>query len=107
MPEYYSIISLFPPTLIDLPNGKRYAVSGSCWIEVDDTVTFDMVQKAWIPLKPVANNTPSKRLDYVVMSSDGKTKYSVVNNNGSWSCSCPAFGFRKDCKHIKSVKNSK
>jgi hypothetical protein len=33
--------------------------------------------------------------------------YKVVNDEGIWTCSCPAHGFGrgKDCKHIKEIKN--
>ena len=32
--------------------------------------------------------------------------YKVVNDEGFWSCSCPAHGFGrgKDCKHIIELK---
>jgi len=35
--------------------------------------------------------------------------YKVVNDEGFWSCSCPAHGFSrgKDCKHIIQIKNGK
>jgi hypothetical protein len=33
--------------------------------------------------------------------------YKVVNDEGIWTCSCPAHGFGrgKDCKHIKEIKD--
>ena len=34
-------------------------------------------------------------------------EYTVVNNSGIWTCSCPAHGFGrgKDCKHILLLRN--
>jgi hypothetical protein len=33
----------------------------------------------------------------------------VINDDGVWTCSCPAHGFGrgKDCKHIVQIKNKK
>jgi hypothetical protein len=43
---------------------------------------------------------------YKVEGSKGN-KYTIVNDGGIWTCSCPAHGFGrgKDCKHIKQIKN--
>jgi len=42
---------------------------------------------------------------YDALSSKGDKTYVVVNDNGNWSCSCPASNFRRgECKHIKSYK---
>jgi hypothetical protein len=33
--------------------------------------------------------------------------YTVTNNRGAWTCSCPASRWQKgDCKHIKQIKLS-
>ncbi len=46
--------------------------------------------------------------EYKVAGSKGNT-YKVINDEGVWTCSCPAHGFGrgKDCKHIISIKNKK
>ena len=38
----------------------------------------------------------------VVQGSKGNT-YIVTKENGKVSCSCPGFGFRKSCRHIKEI----
>ena len=30
--------------------------------------------------------------------------YSVTSDRGVWSCSCPGYTFRKDCKHVHEAK---
>lgn len=42
---------------------------------------------------------------FQVESSKPGKFYEVKNNNGNWSCNCPASSFhRGDCKHIKALK---
>ena len=42
--------------------------------------------------------------EYRVLGS-GKNVYSVTDENGAWSCTCPAAKWQKgECKHIKQVK---
>jgi len=44
----------------------------------------------------------------VVKGSNGE-RYKVVyerTDRPSWSCTCPAFKFRKTCKHIKNVRET-
>lgn len=39
-----------------------------------------------------------------VKSSNGKETYNVVNNAGSWSCTCVGFQYHRRCKHIIAKK---
>jgi len=39
-----------------------------------------------------------------VKSSNGKETYNVVNNAGSWTCSCVGFQYHRRCKHIIAKK---
>ena len=50
------------------------------------------------------NNYDSFR--YLLEGSKGN-KYTIRNDEGIWTCSCPGHGFGrgKDCKHIISIKN--
>lgn len=44
---------------------------------------------------------------YNVEASKPGNFYEVKNQNGNWSCSCPAAAFRRgDCKHIKNLRES-
>ena len=43
---------------------------------------------------------------YQVPGSKGAI-YTVTNDNGSWTCTCPASKWQKgDCKHIKALQES-
>ena len=42
---------------------------------------------------------------WVVEGSRG-SRYSVVRTKNSWTCTCPGFQFRKNCKHITELKNA-
>lgn len=47
---------------------------------------------------------PSRGQEYRVTGS-GKNIYTVTDENGSWSCTCPAAKWQKgDCKHIKNLQ---
>jgi hypothetical protein len=103
---YYAMTTLYPPTVIDMPvSGKRYAISGSTWIEVTPEITQEMVQNAWTPLY-VRRKEPliSETKNYTVTSSRTGEKYTVSQVRGEWSCSCMGFEYRKKCKHVEQIK---
>lgn len=37
-----------------------------------------------------------------VEGSKGNT-YELTKTNGKWSCTCPGFEYRKDCKHVRAA----
>ena len=41
---------------------------------------------------------------WTVKGSKGDT-YQVNEVRGDWSCSCPGFKFRGDCKHVKELRS--
>jgi len=32
-----------------------------------------------------------------------KGTYSVTNQTGRWTCTCPGFQFRRQCKHVQNI----
>lgn len=40
---------------------------------------------------------------WVVEGSNGKS-YTVTQAGEQWSCTCPGFGFRRQCKHVNAKK---
>lgn len=34
------------------------------------------------------------------------SKYNVIRNRNSWTCTCPGFQFRKSCRHIKEIQDA-
>jgi predicted nucleic acid-binding Zn finger protein len=57
--------------------------------------------------KPTEVKKSSEKKTYTAEGSKGN-KYTIVNDEGIWNCSCPAHGFGrgKDCKHIKNIKDA-
>ena len=52
-------------------------------------------------LKTVNNDTKT----WTVQGSRG-SQYVVVRSKNSWSCTCPGFQFRKNCRHIKEIRDA-
>lgn len=42
---------------------------------------------------------------WVVEGSRG-SRYTVIRNKSSWSCTCPGFQFRRSCKHVQELKDA-
>ena len=93
---------LHPPSIANLSTG-RYLIAEGQWYLVESSFTLEDARKLW---KRETNVTPETqvRSTFPVLSSDGKKTYSVTNGPGGWSCNCTGFGFRRDCKHVQSVK---
>jgi len=34
------------------------------------------------------------------------SKYTVIRNKSSWTCTCPGFQFRRSCKHVQELKDA-
>ena len=94
----------WPPMLYTDRSGQKWAVSGQHWVEVPETLTLDRVGEYMV----VAERTePVPRPDvatYDVKGSTGNT-YTVTNDAGAWTCTCPGFGWRRRCRHINEVKS--
>lgn len=109
------IKSAFPPICFESPLTKKKWIvctggkESSGWIEVNRWYSWSELEKMW---DKITYSTP-KTMEKVVVKKTYKVKgskgnvYKVDNDNGWWSCSCPAFGFGrgKDCKHIKEIKD--
>ena len=50
-----------------------------------------------------ATNNETKT--WVVEGSRG-SRYTVIRNKSSWSCTCPGFQFRRSCKHVRELKDA-
>ena len=108
------IKSQLPPVCFESPlSGKTWIVctggiNSSGWIEVDRWYGWAelerMSDKITYGVKPIVKSSEKKT--YKVEGSKGN-KYTIVNDEGIWTCSCPAHGFGrgKDCKHIKNIKD--
>ena len=104
--------SHYPPFCFESPlTGKKYIVctgDGSGWIEVDRWYGWAELESMWDKITYGAKSKvkSSEKKTYKVEGSKGNS-YKVLNDEGIWTCSCPAHGFGrgKDCKHIKQIKD--
>ena len=110
------IKSALPPICFESPlSGKKWIVctggeKSSGWIEVKRWYGWNELEKMWdkIGLDKTPKLIKTKLKEFKVKGSKGNI-YKVTNDEGIWSCSCPAHGFGrgKDCKHIIKIKSKK
>ena len=104
--------SLYPPVCVYGEHSKYwYIIAGGIWHKVDRFYSWDEIKPMWEKLEFTKTEAKSKKvevkMEWKVKGSKGNT-YKVVNDEGFWSCSCPAHGFGrgKDCKHILEIKKN-
>lgn len=102
--------SLYPPVCVYGDHSKSwYIIAGGKWTPVSRQYNWEELKTLWEPITFADTPTqPEVRTDvknYEVEGSKGNV-YTVTDDNGIWTCSCPAHGFGrgKDCKHIKQLK---
>ena len=96
-----------PPTIFDWM-GERYIMPG--WYKLEKH-EYDIKREdiAYYPFKANKPKLPNidKNKVYKVLSSKGNKHYEVkMNNTGSMECTCPGYGFRRECRHIKQITSS-
>lgn len=92
---------IYPPTYWDNGLGQRWVVVGGKRYSVNPNITLAEIRAKWVrPVRPKHNIKDSVHL---VKSSNGKSYYTVTISNGVKSCTCTGYGFRRDCKHIRSI----
>ena len=101
--DNFKILSYWAPTTFKSTiDGQKFAIAIGCpWIPIPNDMTLDEVHERWIKKefpKPKENKIVIK-----VPASRGKTEY-TVSFSDKWNCTCSAFKFKKNCKHIDSVK---
>jgi hypothetical protein len=100
--------SLYPPICLQGPVSNRwYIIAGGVWHKVKRKYSWKELESMW---ERIEYSQPkvvvSVKKQYIVPGSSGN-EYTVTEDKGFWSCTCPAHGFGrgKDCKHIKQIKN--
>ena len=92
-----------PPFLYNARDGKRYAVSAEHWIAVPlDTKFADLGKYMAWNAPELPQEAPLR--SWQVEGSKGRI-YTVKSQGGSWTCTCPGFGWRRNCKHVEAQKN--
>lgn len=89
-----------------------YIIADGKWHPVLRSYSLEELKSMWEKIEYTKTEAKSKKVEvkteWKVNGSKGNV-YSVVNDGGFWSCSCPAHGFGrgKDCKHITAIKTKK
>ena len=99
--------TIYPPGLMKL-NGDMYIMPG--WYKLEKhEYNIKREDIAYYPFKANKPELPGIDKDkvYKVLSSRGNKHYEVkMNNTGSMECTCPGYGFRRECRHIKEIISS-
>lgn len=100
--------SHYPPICLQGPvSGQWYIIANGKWHPVKRQYSWKEIESVWERTEYVERKVEvNVKMAYIVKGSKGN-EYEVTNNEGFWSCTCPAHGFGrgKDCKHIKQIKD--
>ena len=107
-----TIESMYPPIVFNsVIDNRRYAIfgnrpkgMGNGWFEVPQSFTIEDARKRWVKYSPGQIKNAQNQI-WKIANSKGNGFYDVKLNDGHYSCSCVGFGYHRDCKHIKQVKN--
>lgn len=91
------------PALFTSIDGTRYGIAGSVWVEVPIGTTLDELSE-YMVYRPRETVSVAGEKTWSVKGSKGNL-YTVKLSGGAYSCSCPGFGFRRKCRHIKEIIN--
>ena len=92
-----------PPALYNSHTGILYGIAGSVWVEVPAGTTLDELAD-YMVYKPLERQPAAGERTWQVKGSIGNS-YTVKLSNGSYSCTCAGYGFRRKCRHIEEIKN--
>lgn len=78
------------------------------WYPVPDGTEMDQIRFDTSALPPKVKEAETKPTSWDIPGSKPGVTYQVkVNDRNDFSCTCPAFSFRRgECKHIKIVKET-
>ncbi len=116
----------FPSYVLGSPNVNKTTITGIVEKATKFTppnfvrivTDFDSpVRIREIPLHRVTNikyadgriaDRSAEKEDTQVWIVDGSrgSKYNVIRNKNTWTCTCPGFQFRKSCRHIKELQDA-
>lgn len=105
----FKLETFLPPVIASI-GGKTFVCPG--WIDITDKVKTNSLDKIhtqlmkhWVRLEPIeTEEKPKFKIEELVTSSKGDTQYTVTFDGSYWNCTCVGFGFRRDCKHVQSIK---
>ena len=92
-----------PPAIFkSVVSGKTYGIAGSVWVEVPEGTSLQQLSQYMVHKPREAVSVPGEK-SWTIKGSKGNL-YTVKLSEGSYSCTCPGFSFRRKCRHIEEVK---
>jgi hypothetical protein len=92
--KMYGYVKAGTGEIQEMSTPYRFKASGRKFREVENTWNFSVEDQP----------EPAKGREYRV-SGSGRNVYTVTDDAGSWSCTCPASKWQKgECKHIVKLK---
>lgn len=99
--------STYPPAIYQVPISGAYRLTGGTVhrIEVDGVnVSIDAdlpegIDLGWFAWQRPEAVPPAPKQSRQVHGSTGKMYTITRQANGSWSCTCPGYQYRRFCKH--------
>lgn len=94
MPTSYGILT---PSRMTSRDGTVYAMP--YWIALENEAHWNAINDVYNKNKPKPPERNKEVNKHKVLN------YLVVENNGSWSCTCKGYQFRRICRHIKHIRD--
>lgn len=88
-----------PPTRVNILGRSYIAGMYGDWVEYSDERMRDLENQFQEQRKPV-------RAWKVQSSTKSWVTYYIRRIGGEWSCTCPGFVYREDCKHVRMAKEN-
>jgi len=98
---------------MDKFQGKNIIILFGKWYDETKHFNLEVARKFYEKYKHIFNcGLYEKKLgDTIVykvhIASKGHEYLVVHNGNGTWTCGCLGYKYRKDCRHIKAVKEER
>jgi len=78
-------------------NGITYAMP--YWIVLEDEAHWNVIMEFYNENKSKPATTSGRLKEHKVLN------YVVTEINGSFSCTCKGYQFRKNCRHVKHIRD--
>lgn len=104
VPKKYT--SIYPPTLVDLPSGRYFIITGEThggWYPVSKKFNYEKALQGWTPTVTTSVQSTITKV-WKIANSKNQGYYTVSFDKGNWSCDCTGYGFRRKCRHIEEAK---
>jgi hypothetical protein len=99
---------ILPPILFIPPlrPKEKYLIFDGFWIKVPFKTKMKDIKSTKVSSNIIQPKAIVPQVQTWIIDGSKGNKYTVTLMNNSFSCTCPAYGFRRSCKHIDNIKNS-